>query len=300
MDGSAGMRLANLQYTAQADEEKTLAIIAPMLAHACAKGAELVALPECATIITKDHDRLKAEAGDEAGSRGLARLREEAARHGCWLLIGSLLLRADGGGDGMVNRSFLVDPDGAIHARYDKIHLFDADPGDGQDYAESRRYIAGRRAVLAHTPLAPIGMTICYDLRFPALYLQLAKAGAKVLTIPAAFTRTTGEAHWHSLMRARAIETGCFVVAPAQTGVHEGGRETWGHSLVVDPWGRVVSDAGAEPGVAMAEIDLDEVAAARRRIASLSHAREAELEVVGEAPGTKGQAQGVRRGESRG
>ena len=285
------MKLANLQYTAKADEDATLAVVAPMIAEARARGAELVALPECALVMTRDRERLLAEAADESASRGLARLREEAALNGCWLLIGSLLLkedggREDGGGEKMVNRSFLVAPDGSVHARYDKIHLFDADPGDGQEYAESRHYIAGTKAVLAHTPMAAIGMTVCYDLRFPALYQQLARAGAALLAIPSAFTRPTGEAHWASLVRARAIETGCFVVAPAQTGVHDGGRETWGHSLVVDPWGHVLSDAGAEPGVAMAEIDPGAVAEARRRIPSLVHARDAELVVVGEAPGT--------------
>ena len=281
------MRLANLQYTARADEGKTLSIITPMLAEACAKGAELVALPECATIMLRDQSQLRDKVGNEADSRGLAQLREEASRHGCWLLVGSLLLRADDGGK-MVNRSFLVTPDGAIHARYDKIHLFDADPGDGQDYSESRHYDAGGKAVLAHTPLGAIGMTICYDLRFPALYQQLARAGAEILTIPAAFTKMTGAAHWHSLMRARAIETGCFVMAPGQTGTHDGDRETWGHSLVVDPWGQVLSDAGTEPGVSVVDIDLGAIAEARRRISSLSHAREAELVVVGKPEGKRG------------
>ena len=284
------MRIANLQYTAQADEAATLAVISPMLAEAGAKGADLVALPECATVMRGDQERLRAEASDEAGSRSLAQLREEASRHGCWLLVGSLQLKG-GAGDKLVNRSFLITPGGEIHARYDKIHLFDADPGDGRDYAESRHISAGGKAVLAHTPLGTIGMTICYDLRFPALYHQLARAGAEILTVPAAFTKTTGEAHWGSLMRARAIETGCFVAAPAQTGVHDGGRETWGHSLVVDPWGKIIADAGVEPGVTMAEIDLAAIGQARKRIASLNHAREAELTVFGK-PGGSGESGG--------
>ena len=280
------MRIANLQYTARADESETLNIVTPMIAEAAAKGADLVALPECATLMLHDQDQLRAEASDEAGSRSLAQLREEASRHGCWLLVGSLQLQG-GAGDKLVNRSFLIAPDGDIHARYDKIHLFDAAPGDGRDYDESRNFTAGGKAVLAHTPLGAIGMTICYDLRFPALYHQLARAGAEIITVPAAFTKTTGEAHWASLMRARAIETGCFVAAPAQTGTHDGGRETWGHSLVVDPWGRIVAEAGAEAGVTVAEIDLAAIAEARGRIRSLEHAREAGLTVFGKPGGAR-------------
>ena len=276
------MRLANLQYTARPIEAETLSVILPLLAEACAEGADLVALPECATIMAKDRNTLMEEAGNEATSRGLSTLREAAAKHQRWLLIGSLLLNADNGDGQMVNRSLLISPDGAIHARYDKIHMFDAELGDGQHYRESDHYIPGTTAMLAHTPLATIGMTICYDLRFPGLYRTLAEAGAQILAVPSAFTRVTGAAHWQTLLRARAIENSCFVMAPAQTGTHDGGRQTWGHSLIINPCGEIIAEAAtddevASPGsndaVIIADLNLDAVQQARRAIPSLSNAR---------------------------
>ena len=262
--------LANLQYTAAATEAETLATILPMMAEARANGAEMIALPECASRMPAGRKMLFEQSETEAESRSLATLTDAAASHGCWLLIGSLILRCDDDSERLVNRSFLVGPDGQCHARYDKIHMFDANIDDGQQYRESAHYRAGDRAVIATSPLARIGMTICYDLRFPGLYRALARAGAEVLTVPAAFTRITGQAHWHSLLRARAIENGCFVVAPGQTGTHDGARQTWGHSLIINPWGEVLADGGDSSGITMALIDLDEIAAARHAVPSLS------------------------------
>ena len=190
---------------------------------------------------------------------------------GAWLLIGSLSIAVEGGK--VANRSLLVDPTGNIVARYDKIHLFDVDLGETESYRESATIAPGDRAVLAETPWGPLGMTVCYDLRFPQLYRTLAQRGALFLSIPAAFTRTTGRAHWHILQRARAIENGAFVFAPAQCGTHAEGRETYGHSLIVDPWGAVLADGGEEPGIVFAEIDPAAVASARNRIPSLRHDR---------------------------
>jgi predicted amidohydrolase len=263
-------RIANLQYTAADTETTSLEIILPMLAEARAEGADLIALPECATRITADRKALMMEAEIQNESRSLATLAEAAEKYECWVMIGSLTLQSEDDPSRLANRSFLIRPDGQIHACYDKIHMFDVEINDGQEYRESRDYKPGSEAVLAITPLGRIGMTICYDLRFPGLYRMLAKAGAEILTVPAAFTRVTGTAHWQSLLRARAIENGCYVVAPAQTGVHDGGRETWGHSLIIDPWGEVLVDAGEGPGITMAEINPEEIIKARQSIPSLS------------------------------
>ncbi len=267
-------RLANLQYTAADTEAASLEVILPMLARARAEGADLIAMPECATRMTADRKALKSEAETQNESRSLATLAEAAAKHGCWVLIGSLTLQSEDDPSRLANRSFLIRPDGHIHARYDKIHMFDVAIDDGQEYFDSRNYRPGDKAVIATTPLGQIGMTICYDLRFPQLYRTLAQGGAEILTVPAAFTRLTGAAHWHSLLRARAIENGCYVTAPAQTGVHDGGRETWGHSLIIDPWGEILTDAGDDPGITMAEIDLAAVAKARQSIPSLTVGQE--------------------------
>jgi deaminated glutathione amidase len=200
---------------------------------------------------------------------------------GC--LSGRLRLRSKEG-ERFANRSFLIAPDGTIRARYDKIHMFDVEVGDGQSYRESRAYRPGESAVLAETDFGMVGMTICYDIRFPHLYRKLAQAGAAILTAPAAFTRVTGEAHWHILMRARAIETGCFVVAPAQGGKHEDGRETFGHSQIISPWGEILAEADhAEPGIIWADIDLEEVETARRRIPSLHNDQDFGLSRSGKA-----------------
>jgi predicted amidohydrolase len=221
--------------------------------------------------------RLAATLRPEAEDPTLAALRDEAARAGIWLLIGSLGVQTGAADGRLANRSLLVGPDGGIAARYDKIHMFDVNVSETEVYRESAAYRPGGRAVLARTPLAAIGLTVCYDLRFPHLYRRLAQAGAEILTVPAAFNHITGAAHWEVLLRARAIETGCFVLAPAQCGFHAEragrGRRTHGHSLAVAPWGEVLADGGSEPGVTHVTLDLGEVARARGRVPSLEHDR---------------------------
>ncbi len=233
----------------------------------------------------------------ESEDPSVAGYRALAAETGAWLLAGSLVLRADA--DKLVNRSLLIDPKGRIAARYDKIHMFDVEIPDGQSYRESRAYQGGDRAVTAELPWGRLGMTVCYDMRFSYLYRALAKAGAAFLSIPAAFTRFTGAAHWHVLLRARAIETGCYVIAPAQCGDHAGGRETYGHSLIVAPWGEVLADGGAEPGFVIAEIDLAEVAEARRRVPALDHDRRFEAKLTCERTGRDSVTFGDRRRRDR-
>jgi predicted amidohydrolase len=213
-----------------------------------------------------------AKAEDEQAPRGIAAFQVLARETGAWLLAGSLVVRLPGE-ERLANRSYLFDPQGAVVARYDKIHMFDVDLAGGERYRESAQFRPGERAVLADTPWGKLGMSVCYDLRFPALYRALAQAGARMLSIPSAFALPTGEAHWHSLLRARAIETGCFVLAPAQTGLHEGGRRTYGHSLIVDPWGAVLADGGEAVGFVTAELDLARVDEARRAVPSLSQDR---------------------------
>jgi predicted amidohydrolase len=207
----------------------------------------------------------------------LAALRDEAARAGIWLLVGSLGLKTADPDGRFANRSLLIDPAGTIKARYDKIHMFDVNVSETEVYRESAGYRPGAAAVLARTPFGILGLTVCYDIRFPALYRRLAQAGAQIITVPAAFNHITGAAHWETLLRARAIETGCFILAPAQTGFHAEsigkGRRTHGHSLVIAPWGQVLADAGTDPGVIFADIDLAEVTRARARVPSLSHDR---------------------------
>jgi len=238
-------------------------------------GADYVLTPEMTNILAIKRDHLFANIVAEEHDPTLATLREVARNLGIYIHVGSLAIRASH--EKAVNRSFLIDRKGDIAARYDKIHMFDVDLGGGESYRESSNYRSGELAAVADLPWGRLGLTICYDLRFPALYRALVEAGASFLAIPAAFTRQTGEAHWHVLLRARAIENGSFVFAAAQGGKHENGRETFGHSLVVDPWGRILAEGGTEPGVVMAEIDPAEVAAARSRIPSLLHGRRFEL-----------------------
>jgi predicted amidohydrolase len=238
-------------------------------------GADYVLTPEMTNIMEVKRDSLFAAIVPEEADVGLAVLREVARAARLWLHIGSLAVKASP--DRAANRSFLIDPKGEIAARYDKIHMFDVDLPSGESYRESRNFHAGEHAALADLPWGRLGLTICYDLRFPALYRALAEAGATFLAVPSAFTRQTGEAHWHVLLRARAIENGAFVFAAAQGGLHENGRETYGHSLVVDPWGTVIAEGGIDPGVVMAEIDPAAIAAARSRIPSLEHGRRFEV-----------------------
>ena len=238
-------------------------------------GAEYVLTPEMTNILAANREQLFAVVVEEEADASLATLREVARKLGIYVHVGSLAIRISP--DRAANRSFLIDPKGDILARYDKIHMFDVDLAGGESYRESRNYRPGELAVLADLPWGRIGLTVCYDLRFPALYRALADAGATMLAIPSAFTKQTGEAHWHVLVRGRAIENGCFVFAAAQSGRHENGRDTFGHSLIVDPWGRIIAEGGTEPGVIVAEINPAEVASARARIPSLQHGRRFEI-----------------------
>lgn len=238
-------------------------------------GAEYVLTPEMTNILAVNREQLFAVVVEEGADASLATLREVARKLGIYVHVGSLAIRISP--DRAANRSFLIDPKGDILARYDKIHMFDVDLAGGESYRESRNYRPGELAVLADLPWGRLGLTVCYDLRFPALYRALAEAGATMLAIPSAFTKQTGEAHWHVLIRGRAIENGCFVFAAAQGGRHENGRDTFGHSLIVDPWGRIIAEGGTEPGVIVAEINPAEVASARARIPSLQHGRRFEI-----------------------
>ena len=246
-----------------------------LIGEAKAAGASYVQTPEMTNIMEVRREALFGTITPEEEDPSLAALRETARSNRLWVHVGSLAVKVSP--DKAVNRSILIAPDGEIAARYDKIHMFDVDLAGGESYRESRNFRPGESAIAADLPWGRLGFTICYDLRFPSLYRALAEAGASFLAIPSAFTRQTGEAHWHVLQRARAIENGCFVFAAAQSGKHENGRETYGHSLVVDPWGRVLAEGGTEPGVVMAQIDPSEVVAARSRIPSLHHGRRFEL-----------------------
>ncbi|MGA7387617.1 MAG: carbon-nitrogen hydrolase family protein [Pseudolabrys sp.] len=248
---------------------------ARMIGEAKSAGADYVLTPEMTNILAAKREQIFAAVVEEEVDASLATLREIARKLGIYIHIGSLAIKISP--DRAANRSFLVDPKGDIAARYDKIHMFDVDLADGESYRESRNYRPGELAVLADLPWGRLGLTVCYDLRFPALYRALAEAGATMLAIPSAFTKQTGEAHWHVLIRTRAIENGCFVFAAAQGGKHENGRETFGHSLIVDPWGRILAEGGIAPGVVMAEIDPAEVVNARARIPSLQHGRRFEI-----------------------
>lgn len=248
---------------------------ARMIGEAKSAGADYVLTPEMTNILAAKREQIFAAVVEEEVDASLATLREIARKLGIYIHIGSLAIKISP--DRAANRSFLVDPKGDIAARYDKIHMFDVDLADGESYRESRNYRPGELAVLADLPWGRLGLTVCYDLRFPALYRALAEAGATMLAIPSAFTKQTGEAHWHVLIRTRAIENGCFVFAAAQGGKHENGRETFGHSLIVDPWGRILAEGGIVPGVVMAEIDPAEVVNARARIPSLQHGRRFEI-----------------------
>ncbi len=275
-----GVRVACIQTNSGPDPDRNSVEVGEMIRQAAADGAELVTTPEIVGMFEPDRTRALAAARPEESHQVLARFREIAAEEGIWLLIGSLSISI--GDDMLSNRSFLVAPDGHIVARYSKIHMFDVQVGDGATYRESRTYRPGEKAVLAATPWGMVGMTICYDVRFPALYRGLAQAGAGMIFVPAAFTRVTGEAHWHVLQRARAIENGCFIIAPAQTGTHAGNRRTYGHSLIVAPWGEILADGGTETGITMADCDLDAVDTARARVPSLTHDRPYSAPVPGD------------------
>jgi len=248
---------------------------AKLITEAKSNGADYVQTPEMTNILAANSQQLFAATSDENSDASLAAFRELAKKLGIYVHVGSLAIKILP--DKCANRGFLIDPEGNIAARYDKIHMFDVDLANGESYRESSRYRPGEIAVVADLPWARLGISICYDLRFPALYRALAEAGASILAIPSSFTKQTGEAHWSVLMRARAIENGSFVLAAAQGGQHEHGRATYGHSIIVNPWGRVLAEGGTDPGIVMAEIDPAEAAAARAKIPSLQHGRRFEM-----------------------
>ncbi len=261
------LQVAALQYCASDDAAKTLRHIQPLIAEAASK-ARLVALPECASYLAASREQLfqRAEWDDESYSQKW--LSDIAREFGIWLLAGSLIMRRRDDNQ-LANRSLLFGPDGAVVADYDKIHMFDADVGDGKSYQESANFTAGQSPVIAHIDNVPCGLTICYDIRFAHLYRQLALDGAQVFLVPAAFTALSGRAHWHVLLRARAIETGCYVVAPAQSGTHADGRKTYGHSLIVNPWGEIIAEAKDGDAIIYAALDLGASARAQNAIPSL-------------------------------
>jgi deaminated glutathione amidase len=268
-------RAGLIQLRSSRSVEANIDAATKLVRQAKAAGAEYVQTPEMTSIYESSRKGLFAAIVEEERDPALAAFRELAREFKLYFHIGSLAVKASP--EKAANRALLIDPNGDIVARYDKIHLFDVDLANGESYRESNTYRPGDTAVIAELPWGKLGVTVCYDLRFPALYRALAEAGAEFLAIPSAFTKQTGEAHWHVLMRARAIETGSFVLAAAQGGHHENGRDTFGHSIAVDPWGRVLAEGGVEPGVIMVEIDPALVAEARRRIPSLQHGRRFEI-----------------------
>jgi predicted amidohydrolase len=274
------LKAACVQMRSGITVDENIKAAAALIREAAAAGAELIATPEMTSLLDRAPGAAFAKSTTEAADPALKAFRALAAELRVWLLIGSLPIQAESGGK-CANRCFLIGPDGAVAARYDKIHMFDVQLNAGNVYRESESYAAGAEAVVAATPKAVIGLTVCYDVRFPHLHRELAKAGAEIIAVPAAFTKITGEAHWHVLLRARAIETGCFVIAPAQGGRHEDGRETYGHSLIIGPWGDILAEAGTEPGVIMATLDLDDVGRARGKVPALTHDRAYELTRTG-------------------
>lgn len=271
------MRAGLVQLTVSDDPTANLPVTVDYVRQAVAQGAGFVLTPELTNGLSSSRAHQRGVFRHEEEDATLATLRAEAKTAGIWLLIGSLGLLTHDADGRFANRSFLIAPDGSVAARYDKIHMFDVNVSATEVYRESEGYRPGARAVVAETSFARIGMTVCYDLRFPALYRRLAQGGAQIITVPAAFNHITGAAHWETLIRARAIETGCFVLAPAQTGFHPEahgkGRKTHGHSLAIAPWGEILADAGTEPGVTLVDLDLGKIAEARGRVPSLSHDR---------------------------
>ncbi len=270
------MKTALVQVNSGDDPAKNLPVTQGWIAEAAGAGARFVLTPEVTNCVSSSRARQHEVLATEAQDQTLKALRSQAAKLNIWLLIGSLALKTNDADGRFANRSFLISPKGRITARYDKIHMFDVTVSETETYRESAGYRPGDQAVLADGPCA-LGLTICYDIRFAGLYRALAQAGAECLTVPSAFSRVTGAAHWQTLLRARAIETGCYVLAPAQTGIHAATqgkpRETYGHSLVIGPWGDVLADAGPAPGVIYVDLDPSEVAQARKRIPALSHTR---------------------------
>ncbi|MDO5648741.1 carbon-nitrogen hydrolase family protein [Paracoccus sp. (in: a-proteobacteria)] len=278
---TGALSVALIQLTVGDDPMANLRDTVPLIRQAAAQGAQFILTPEATNILSPDRDWQARVLHPESSDPTLSALRAEAQAARIWLLIGSLALKTDDPDGRFANRSFLIDPNGQIAARYDKLHMFDVQISDTEQFRESAAYRPGDRAVVANMDGVGVGMTVCYDLRFPHLYRHLAQAGAQILTVPSAFNPTTGAAHWETLLRARAIETGCFVLAPAQAGTHpaphargRAPRHSYGHSLVVDPWGRVLSDAGESEKVTIVSLDLQDVKRTRLRIPSLNHDRD--------------------------
>ncbi len=271
-------KIAVVQTTTGIDPLANAAALVAAIEEAGTGGATMVFTPEMSGVLDRDRARAAAVLAKEGDDRVLVAVREAAARVGVWVHLGSLALRRPDGR--LANRSFVIDSIGNIRARYDKMHLFDVDLPNGESWRESATYAAGERPVVVGSPLGPLGLSICYDMRFPDLYRALTDAGAQVLSVPASFTRPTGAAHWHILLRARAIEAGVHLVAAAQTGVHEDGRATYGHSLVVDPWGEILLDMGEAPGIGYAEVEPEKLRAVRGRVPALQHRRVVNAPIV--------------------
>ena len=266
---SSAFRAACVQLRSSDDVAENIRVTSDLIREAKSKGAQFIATPENTTLMAPDGGAKLERSFPEDHDPALPAFTALAKDLGVWLLIGSLAIKVSE--TKTANRSFLIAPDGAIRARYDKIHMFDVDLPSGETYRESNTVAGGSRAVLADLPWGKAGLTICYDLRFPQLYRALAQKGAFMLTVPSAFTETTGKAHWHVLLRARAIENGAFVVAPAQGGTHANGRQTYGHSLIIAPWGEILAEGGLDPSVIVADIDPALVEAARGRVPNLRH-----------------------------
>ena len=265
-------RIALFQSSTGVDPEASARSLAEAVAQASAGGAEMLFTPEMSGLLDRDQQRARKNLRTEEQDMVLAACCEAAKAHRIWLHVGSLAVLTDD--DKVANRGFIIDREGQIRARYDKIHLFDVDLPTGESWRESNTYAPGKGVVLVNgTPVGKLGLTICYDLRFPGLFARLAEADADLISVPAAFTVPTGQAHWHVLLRARAIEAGLFIVAAAQVGRHEDGRQTYGHSLVIDPWGEILLDMGEDRGVGFADIDLARISDVRSRIPALSHRR---------------------------
>lgn len=274
------MRAAIFQMTSGIDPAANAAAIVEMAARAKGEGADMLFTPEMAGYLDRDRQRAAATLRSEADDPVLAAVRDAAAKQGLWVHLGSLPLKDERADGRWANRSFMIDGNGAIRARYDKIHLFDVDLATGESWRESSVYGPGEQVVAVDTPWARMGLSVCYDMRFPDLYRALTNAGATVLLTPAAFTVPTGKAHWHILLRARAIEAGCFVIAAAQTGHHADGRDTYGHSLIADPWGDIVLEMGEQAGLALAEIDLSRIEDVRGRVPALANRRSLPMDVT--------------------
>ncbi len=265
------LRVGLVQMCSGIDPVVNMATSTALISQAAKEGAEIIATPEMTNMLDLKTKRMAEHLHLEQDDPSLASYRNLASKLNCWLAIGSMPIKLESGK--IANRSFMINSVGDIVARYDKAHMFDVDLANGESYRESRSYQAGDQAILVNSPLAKLGLSICYDVRFPYLYRTLAQAGAEVIFVPAAFTQKTGEAHWHALLKARAIECGCYIVAAAQSGHHEDGRKTFGHSLIIDPWGRVLADMETAVGHLTLDISLNNVDTARQNIPSLQHDR---------------------------